>query len=318
MRTRLLAFAALLAGVPAVSFGSWLSNITGIDINVPAGTVSVSRPNPAAIPEMLRNLPNDVRQFVTNPLGSATATAIRHAAAQARHGARPMPPEIRAILSPYSPAAILNRALWNTYDPNRITLDSAMLSMQNELTRVGAITLDNVIVFYEGSQGQNNWKLWAHELVHVMQYDNMGVEGFADTYTAGGWNQLENQAYNYADHVERLVIQQRATGNAPQWNVNYSNAGGRQLSHQQFVEAAKQVYPAHNCASWVTIWGGAQITNTCGVPIRITGWTQINPYTGYPYPGAATCSWNCEVGPGQSKPFSSNVPGMWSNVFFAY
>jgi len=313
----MLAF-AFLASLPITAFGSWLSNITGIDINVPAATVNVSRPNPAAIPEMLRNLPNDVRQFVTNPAGSFAATAIRHAAAQARHGARPMPAEVREILVPYFPSGILDKASWNVYDPNRITLDSAILSMQNELTSVGAITLDNVIVFYEGSQGQNNWKLWAHELTHVMQYDNMGVEGFADTYTAGGWNGLERQAYDYADQVERLVLQQQATGTQQDWSVRYRSGAGSQLSHQQFVDAAKQVYPAHNCASWMTVWGGAQVTNTCGVPIRITGWTQIDPYTGYPYPGAATCGWNCYVAPGETKPFTSNVPGLWSNVFFAY
>jgi len=316
MRARLLV-SAILAAIPLTAYASWLSNITGIDINVPAGTVSVSRPNPAAIPEMLRNLPNDVRQFVTNPAGSFAATAIRHAAAQARYGARPMPSEIRAVLSPYFPAGILDKASWNTYSPNRITLDSAILSMQNELASVGAITLDNVIVFYDESQGQNNWKLWAHELVHVMQYDNMGVEGFADTYTAGGWNNLERQAYDYADQVERRVLQQQATGTRQQWNVSYQS-GGSGLTHQQFVDAAKQIYPAYNCAAWRTVWGGAQITNTCGVPIRITGWTQINPYTGYPYPGSATCAWNCYIGPGETKPFSSNVPGAWSNVFFAY
>jgi len=112
MRARLLVF-AILAAIPLTAYASWVSNITGIDINVPAGTVSVSRPNPAAIPEMLRNLPNDVRQFVTNPAGSFAATAIRHAAAQARYGARPMPSEIRAVLSPYFPAGILDKASWN-------------------------------------------------------------------------------------------------------------------------------------------------------------------------------------------------------------
>ena len=37
-----------------------LSKITGIDINIPAGTISFSTPRPDAIPDMLKNLPNDV------------------------------------------------------------------------------------------------------------------------------------------------------------------------------------------------------------------------------------------------------------------
>jgi len=34
--------------------GSWLSDIMGIDINIPAGTVSVGVPHPQAIPQMLQ------------------------------------------------------------------------------------------------------------------------------------------------------------------------------------------------------------------------------------------------------------------------
>jgi hypothetical protein len=34
---------------------SWLSKITGIDINIPAGTISFDVPRPDAIPDMIKN-----------------------------------------------------------------------------------------------------------------------------------------------------------------------------------------------------------------------------------------------------------------------
>jgi len=47
-----------------------------------------------AIPEMLRNLPQDIGQALLNPIGATLATAIRHAAAQARHSAQPLPQDV--------------------------------------------------------------------------------------------------------------------------------------------------------------------------------------------------------------------------------
>jgi hypothetical protein len=59
-----------------------------IDINIPAGTISFSTPRPDAIPDMLKNLPNDVL-YLMNPYGLELAFMIREAQAQARNGAQP-------------------------------------------------------------------------------------------------------------------------------------------------------------------------------------------------------------------------------------
>jgi hypothetical protein len=41
--------------------------ITGIDIHIPAGTISFSAPQPGAIPDMLKNLPTDLLEAVSFP-----------------------------------------------------------------------------------------------------------------------------------------------------------------------------------------------------------------------------------------------------------
>ncbi len=164
MKTVQLYFCVVFAGLPFIAQASWLSDITGIDINIPAGTVEVHTPRPQDIPQMLQNLPKDVGQALLNPLGAVLATTIRQAAAQARWGAQPIPAEIRNVLSPYFSPNILNKALWNVYDPNRITVDSAILGwFQNE----GAVTLDNVVVFSNSNEAQNNWQLWAHAFYYT-------------------------------------------------------------------------------------------------------------------------------------------------------
>ncbi|HSG65666.1 MAG TPA: DUF4157 domain-containing protein, partial [Gammaproteobacteria bacterium] len=52
-----------------------------------------------------------------------------------------------------------------------------------QLGAVRAVTLDNVILF-AGADEASDATLWAHELYHVMQYRDWGIEGFAARYLA--------------------------------------------------------------------------------------------------------------------------------------
>jgi hypothetical protein len=307
--SRKLALLALALLLPIQIRASWLSEITGIDINIPAGTVEFHAPRPQAIPEMLRNLPQDVGQAFLNPMGATLATAIRHASAQARYSSQPLPQDVAEGLQPYFPPNILGRARWTVYDPQRITIDSAITSLWDP----AAITLDDIIVFRVYPSLQRDWGIWAHELVHVGQYHNMGVEGFANLYSVA-WNSLEQPAYDWGEHVAQQMTQspnERATF----WSVA-PDAFAQPLQSAYFAQAAQNYYPPATCANWMTILGGAQITNVCPIPIAITGWEQINPLTGTPY--YAVCSSNCWIGPGLTKPFASSIPGMWTNIFFRY
>ncbi len=41
-----------------------------------------------------------------------------------------------------------------------------------------------MIVFADENEARNDSKLWAHELRHVMQFEQWGIEGFAARYLA--------------------------------------------------------------------------------------------------------------------------------------
>jgi hypothetical protein len=81
---------------------SCLSDITGIDINIPKGTISFSQPHPEDIPQAIQNLPRDVVNAL-NPAGNDLAFLIRQANAQASGSATTMPPDIRQRLTPFFP-----------------------------------------------------------------------------------------------------------------------------------------------------------------------------------------------------------------------
>jgi len=311
---RLAILVAVICSFSPCLHASWLSEITGIDINVNASTVQVKPPNLAAIPPMLQNLPKDVGQAFMNPAGVALAGAIRHAAAQARYGAQPVPDHIRQQLAPYIPVSILNKAMWNTFDGNRITLDTQL--MRACWDSIGAITLDNVVVFKQGAS-VNDASMWAHELTHVMQYDNMGVETFAFTYTYN-WNELENPAYA----MQARVANDRRRYDAGEIQsispISYSFVapiGSQPIAPQQLAAAVQQFYPAQSCARVANVPGGAYITNICPAWIVVTGWTQLHPAYG---PIGVPCVNGCGLAPGQTQPVWSTIGGPISSVGFAY
>lgn len=59
-----------------------------------------------------------------------------------------------------------------------------------------AVTLDDVIVFQNRDEALEDPKLWAHELKHVMQFEEWGVQGFATRYLSD-YNAVENEAWEY-------------------------------------------------------------------------------------------------------------------------
>ena len=92
-------------------------------------------------------------------------------------GVEPIPAAIRAALTGYVPAKTLDRVRWRQ--------GGSDLSLPQNVIRFGhvpAMTLDDVIVFQERRTALEDPKLWAHELKHVMQFEEWGVDEFALRY----------------------------------------------------------------------------------------------------------------------------------------
>jgi hypothetical protein len=93
-------------------------------------------------------------------------------------GVEKIPPSIRASLEGYVPDMTLARVRWRA-GAGDVLSQSAFFLKDAE-----AITLDYVVVFADENEARNDPKLWAHELRHVMQFEEWGVEGFASRYLA--------------------------------------------------------------------------------------------------------------------------------------
>jgi hypothetical protein len=109
------------------------------------------------------------------PLLAAWIATARDAAKA--EGVEPIPAPIRAALTGYVPEHTLQRVRWRK--------GGSDLSLPQSVIRFGhvpAMTVDDVIVFQDRRAALEDPKLWAHELKHVMQFAEWGVDGFAARY----------------------------------------------------------------------------------------------------------------------------------------
>ncbi len=136
--------------------------------------------SPAVSPLMLEYLA---------PLLAGWIAAERDAAKT--RGVEPIPAPIRAALAGYVPEPILDSVRWRE--------GASELSLPQNVIRFGhvpAVTLDDVIVFQERRAALDDPKLWAHELKHVMQFAEWGVDGFATRYI-GDYEAVEREAAEF-------------------------------------------------------------------------------------------------------------------------
>lgn len=141
-----------------------------------------------------------LEQFVAglDPLlkGAASpvlATLIEDSREQAvAQGVEPIPAAVRAEIGDYVPAEILDRVRW-------CVACGGPFSLQHNTFLLGyapAITLDYVVVFQRREDALGDPSLWVHELKHVMQYLEWGVEGFATRYV-DDYEAVESEAAEY-------------------------------------------------------------------------------------------------------------------------
>ncbi|NOT61417.1 MAG: DUF4157 domain-containing protein [Acidobacteria bacterium] len=133
-------------------------------------------------------------------------------------GTQPIPAHIRSQVAHLFPASMLDQVRYKTGSGFLGTLQW----FRGEMEGKGAITLKDVIVFAKAEEAQCNVRLWAHELEHIRQYGNLGVDGFAQAYVdqtcifPGGYSsnscQLERMADRMMDYFNQRERVLRCTG----------------------------------------------------------------------------------------------------------
>ena len=171
-------------------------SLTGVEIDPAAGRLRAGPADEVALSAALEAVPEVLRPYAGMAAG-ALASAIRQSRDEAMPQAAPIPSPIRVVLQSYFPAAVLGRVRWHVIDARKPSLE-AVLAINKD---VEAVTLDDVIMFADCRAALGRADLWAHELVHVLQYSGMGVENFATLYLTSGGAGLESQAYDWQKYV---------------------------------------------------------------------------------------------------------------------
>ncbi|ODB35060.1 hypothetical protein A9L43_06050 [Pseudomonas mosselii] len=145
----------------------------------------------------------DVERMATSSLVFALRQARDEATAS---GSQPIPLHIRAQLEPWYDFAVLDAARYRVGDEQQISAANALLQNPD----VNAVTLIDTIIFRRNADAEDNVALWAHELKHVQQYQELGVEEFAKRYTRD-YQALEGPAYEIEAQVAK-ALREKASG----------------------------------------------------------------------------------------------------------
>lgn len=190
LATRILRALALLAGLAA--------SVDALAVTCPSGQRQVCLDTCTCLPDLgavLGPVLSDTRRMAAQALG----VWLQQSRDQAEQGGtEPIPLAIRAQLQPYFSDEVLMAARYSTGALDE--LNAAQAIMQNPDTE--AVTLVDVIVFRREDDAQKDVALWAHELWHVKQYQEWGVQGFATRYSED-FDAVEAPAYEMQRRVAK-------------------------------------------------------------------------------------------------------------------
>jgi hypothetical protein len=130
-------------------------------------------------------------------LAPLLSASISHSRASAlRKGGNRIPDAMRRQLSPFFDAATIDQVRWTISSP-RVSIDTFVTTL---FPRYRAMTFDDLVVFGSRADAEDI-SLWAHELVHVEQFRQMGsVRRFSRAYL-GHWPEMENAAVHKTNHI---------------------------------------------------------------------------------------------------------------------
>ena len=131
-------------------------------------------------------------QFGANMISQTLESALRRSRDAARADSKPIPAEIKDALVPFYPAELLADVRYSIGD----TSPSGLAGFAIRNGNAAAVTLIDTIVFKD-EKYVHSLSLWAHEVHHVEQYKEWGVDGFATRY-AFDWQHVESEASDRA------------------------------------------------------------------------------------------------------------------------
>lgn len=175
-------------------------------------------PTPGDFAEFVIKNPDKTIQLLQNPGQwpyipvAESIIAGRNAALNS--GAQPVPPDVRQFLRRWYPDDLIASVRWTSrWSAVQNSIQAAQMVTNGDTQ---AIALINVIVFRDDAAIRDK-ALWAHELVHISQYRDWGVFGFAkkwvDNSAMGG--PVEAPAYARGREADRVLAQQSVPIPAP-------------------------------------------------------------------------------------------------------
>lgn len=127
-------------------------------------------------------------QFGADTLAAAFGSALQRSRDNARADSHPIPRDIREALEPFYPHSLLVNVRYSIGD----TTPAGVAGFAIRNGNAAAVTLIDTIVFKDEAYTKN-LALWAHELHHVEQYRDWGLDGFASRYIFS-WADVEDEA----------------------------------------------------------------------------------------------------------------------------
>ena len=189
-----LALAALLAaGAPMAVAGDLLNRFIG----APLGNYEVLQRNLERLERANSKAVEQSRNRSNLVAARALERTIRYSRVNARRsGTYPIPEHIRRDLEDFFSPALLDDVRWT---PAGSSVDLGSLVAARYREHGGAVTLGETIV-YSRSELARSRALWAHELTHALQYEELGLRGFAEAYVLNH-RYLERQARENAARI---------------------------------------------------------------------------------------------------------------------
>jgi hypothetical protein len=163
-------------------------------------------------------------------IAAPLAAAIRHAKEIHSQKAKPLPPDVKAGLARLFSPAILNRARY-TVGKVDISLPTVIRNTPFFGGSSNAVTVDNIIVFpYDPPSFAENPAWWAHEVYHVKQYAQWGVEDFALRYIKNS-SKIEKEAKDVEKRLGNLAQGVKANPDGGHSHAAHLNSSVSTQSH---------------------------------------------------------------------------------------